>query len=192
MLAKHIPIATERLLLDRFRKDDWSDFYAIEVSPEQHRFTAESYKPSTEDRTRDYIFALSEVDYDALEYGFILAVRLKEAPRLIGFAGFQNGLLKSNAQAEVFYSIAKGFWNLGYGTEAVVGLLRFGFEVLDLHRIVAYCDAENAASRRLLEKAGMRLESQFVKDRLRNGEWQDGLGFALLRDEFTRTIDPTL
>jgi RimJ/RimL family protein N-acetyltransferase len=31
----------------------------------------------------------------------------------------------------------------------------------------------------------MRLESHFLKDRLRNGEWKDGLGFALLKEEFT-------
>jgi len=192
MLTDHIPISTARLLLDRFRKDDWSDFYRIELSPEQHRFTAEYYKPSTEDRTRDYIFALSEVDYNALEFGFILAIRLKATSRLIGFAGFQNGLLKPNAQAEVFYSIHKDFWNLGYGTEALSAMLRFGFEVLELHRIVAYCDAENTASRRILEKAAMRLESHFVKDRLRNGEWQDGLGFALLKDDFASMMDSTL
>jgi RimJ/RimL family protein N-acetyltransferase len=185
MIDKQIPILTECLLLDRFQKEDWRDFYRIELSLEQHHFTAESYKPSTEELTKKYIYELSELNYDKQENGFILAIRMKESPRLIGFAGFQNGILKANGQAEVFYSVYKDFWNRGYGTEALIGMLRIGFEGLGLHRIVAYCDAENQSSRRILEKAHMRQESHFLKDRLRNGEWKDGLGFALLKDEFT-------
>ena len=185
MINNQIPISTEHLLLDRFQKEDWRDFYGIELSLEQHLFTAESYKPSTEELTKNYVHELSEVNYGEQENGFILAIRVKESPRLVGFAGFQNGALKANGQAEVFYSIYKDFWNRGYGTEALLGMLRFGFETLELHRIVAYCDAENHSSRRILEKANMRLESHFLKDRLRNGEWKDGLGFALLKEEFT-------
>lgn len=185
MIDNQIPISTERLLLDRFRKEDWMDFYRIELSLEQHLFTAESYKPSTEELTKSYVCKLSRVNYDEQEKGFILAVRMKESPRLVGFVGFQNGTLRANGQIEVFYSIYKDFWNRGYGTEALLGMLRFGFEVLELHRIIAYCDAENHSSRRVLEKAHMRLESYSLKDRLRNGEWKDGLGFALLKEEFT-------
>ena len=185
MIDNQIPISTERLLLDRFQKEDWRDFYGIELSLEQHLFTAESYKPSTEELTKNYIYELSEVNYGEQENGFILAIRVKESPRLVGFAGFQNGTLKANGQAEVFFSIYKDYWNRGYGTEALLGMLRFGFEALELHRIVAYCDAENHSSRRILEKAHMRVESHFLKDRLRNSEWKDGLGFALLKEEFT-------
>jgi [ribosomal protein S5]-alanine N-acetyltransferase len=184
MIDNQIPISTERLLLDRFQREDWRDFYRIESSLEQHLFTAESYKPSTEELTKNYVDELSEVNYGEQENGFILAIRVKESPRLVGFAGFQNGTLQENGQAEVFYSIQKDFWNRGYGTEALLGMLRFGFEALVLHRIVAYCDAENYASRRILEKAHLRLESRFLKDRLRNGEWKDGLGYALLEEEF--------
>jgi len=185
MIDSQIPISTERLLLDRFRKEDWRNFYRIELSLEQHLFTAESYKPSTEELTKNYVYQLSAVNYGEQENGFILAIRVKGFPRLIGFAGFQNGTLKANGQAEVFYSIYKDFWNCGYGTEALLGMLWFGFEALELHRIVAYCDAENHSSRRILEKVHMRLESHFLKDRLRNSEWKDGLGFALLKEEFT-------
>jgi RimJ/RimL family protein N-acetyltransferase len=184
MTDKQIPIATERLLLDRFRKEDWRDFYRIELSVEQHLFTAEAYQPSTEELTKKYVYELSAVNYDKQANGFLLAIRVKASPRLIGFTGFQHGTLKANGQAEVFYSIYKDFWNRGYGTEALLGMLRFGFEALELHRIVAYCDAENHASRRILAKAHMRREAHFRKDRLRNGEWQDGLGFALLKEEF--------
>ena len=180
-----IPILTQRLSLDRFRKEDWQDFYKIELSPEQHLFTAESYRPSSAEGTRDYIYGLSEVNYAEQEHGFILAVRTQHAPGLIGFVGLQHGNLRANGQAEVFYAIYKDFCGRGYGTEAVQGILRLGFETLELHRMVAYCDAENQASRRILEKAGMRLEAHFVKDRLRNGEWKDGLGFALLKEAFT-------
>jgi len=182
-IEEHIPITTNRLLLDRFREEDWRDFYQIEISQEQHRFTAEAFNPSSSASTEEYIKNLSSINYDKQETGFLLAIRRRESSGLIGFIGFQNGSLAHNAQAEVFYSIYRDFWGRGFGTEALQGMVRFGFEIIGLHRIVAYCDADNQASKRMMEKAGMNLESRFRKDRMRNGQWADGLGYAILNGD---------
>lgn len=75
MTDNHIPIVTARLLLDRFRKEDWRDFYRIELSLEQHLFTAESYQPSTEELTKNYVYQLSEQALH-LEHMTLLWVRM--------------------------------------------------------------------------------------------------------------------
>lgn len=86
-------------------------------------------------------------------------------------------------QIEVYYSIYIDFWNQGYGTEALKGIIDFGFNTFKLHKIFAGCDIENVASKTIMEKAGMRFESRWRKDRIRNGEWTDGLGFAIIEDD---------
>ncbi|MBN2353701.1 MAG: GNAT family N-acetyltransferase [Spirochaetales bacterium] len=53
----------------------------------------------------------------------------------------------------------KKYWNNGYGTEALKAMIIFGFKVIKLHRIFAGCDFGNFASKRIMEKAGMRFES---------------------------------
>ncbi len=74
----------------------------------------------------------------------------------------------------------------GYATEAVRALLRLCFEDLGLRRVVADCFAANEASWRLMERVGMRRECHNVRDSLhRSGEWLDGLGYALLAEEWS-------
>ena len=88
-------------------------------------------------------------------------------------------------QAELGWAFDPEHAGLGYATEAVSELLRIGFEDLGLRRVVGQCFAENAPSRRLMERLGMRLESHLVKDSLhRSGTWMDTAGYALLAEEW--------
>ena len=63
-------------------------------------------------------------------------------------------------------------------------LLDFGFGNLNLHRIIAHCDAENAASYKLMEKIGMRQEGLLITTNHTNTASQrvcEKLGARLLR-----------
>ena len=56
---------------------------------------------------------------------------------------------------------------------------------LGLRRVTADCFADNEASWRLMERVGMRREIHTLRESLhRSGEWLDGLGYALLADEW--------
>ena len=64
--------------------------------------------------------------------------------------------------------------------------------VLDYRRQFENWFADNEASWRLMERIGMRRELYTVRDSLhRSGEWLDGMGSALLADEWRRTPRPT-
>jgi [ribosomal protein S5]-alanine N-acetyltransferase len=178
-----LPVITERLLLDKFIPDDWKDFYLMEQSPEQHRFNFESYNPRTEDEIIKFIDEKSKQKYDKNQIPFLLAIRLKVSEKFIGFIGFNNGKLEKQGTIEIYFSLYKDYWNKGYGTEALKAMIEFGFTVFGLHRIWAGCDIDNIASKKVMEKAGMRLESRWRKDRLRNNKWTDGLGFAILSED---------
>ena len=57
---------------------------------------------------------------------------------------------------EVGYMLLRHVWGQGYATEICERLLRFAFERTDLGQVVACTDPDNAASRRVLHKCGMR------------------------------------
>ncbi|HET8561471.1 MAG TPA: GNAT family protein [Marmoricola sp.] len=88
-------------------------------------------------------------------------------------------------QAELGWVLDPALSGRGYATEAVAALIRVCFEDLGLRRVTANCFADNLASRRLAGRVGMRLEAHTVRESLhRSGRWLDGLGFALLADEW--------
>lgn len=90
-------------------------------------------------------------------------------------------------QAELGWSLRPEETGRGYATEAVEAVLMTCFEQLGLRRVTANCFAANTASRRLMERVGMRREAHTVKDSLHpSGEWMDGYSYALLADEWRR------
>ena len=88
-------------------------------------------------------------------------------------------------QAELGWVLDPTYGGHGYATEAVAGLIRICFEDLGLRRVTASCFADNKASWRLMERLGMRREVHTLRESLhRSGEWLDGMGYALLADEW--------
>jgi RimJ/RimL family protein N-acetyltransferase len=91
----------------------------------------------------------------------------------------------AGVQAELGWVLDPEHSGHGYASEAVRALLRICFEDLGLRRVSAECFAANEASWRLMERVGMRREAHNLRDSLhRSGDWLDGMGYALLADEW--------
>lgn len=87
--------------------------------------------------------------------------------------------------AEIGWCLAPAHEGHGYATEAVRELLDIAFAGLGLRRVIAHCFADNEPSWRLMERTGMRREAYTVRDALhRDGQWYDGMAYALLVDEW--------
>ena len=88
-------------------------------------------------------------------------------------------------EAELGYCLDPAYTGQGYATEAVEALLGIAFDGLGVRRVIAQCFADNEPSWRVMERLGMRREQHTRKDSLhRNGEWLDGMMYALLREEW--------
>jgi len=113
----------------------------------------------------------------------ILAVCLNDGDKLIGASGL---MLKSEHDlGELGYWIGAPYWNNGYCTEACKALTGFGFEILNLNKIIAHVFAGNEASGKVLEKLGMKQES-YLRRHVRHFDvYKDLIGYAILRDEWT-------
>lgn len=84
----------------------------------------------------------------------------------------------------VFHPDAHG---QGFATEAVAELMAIAFEDVGVHRVEAGCFAQNAASRRVMEKVGLLLEGLYPKDSLhRDGTWRDGATYGLVAESWNR------
>lgn len=87
-------------------------------------------------------------------------------------------------QAELGWVLDPSVHGRGLGTEFAAALLDLAFDGLGVRRIEAACFAENLASRRVMEKIGLRLEGVFREESLhRSGRWLDGMSYALLASE---------
>ena len=84
--------------------------------------------------------------------------------------------------AEMGYYIAESHWGKGVGTSAVKQACEFIFSNTDIIRIFAEPFAHNAASCRILEKAGFSYEGTLHKNAFKNGAFIDMKMYALVRD----------
>lgn len=78
----------------------------------------------------------------------------------------------------------------GYTPEALVAVMRYGFEELLLHRLQISIIPRNSASRRVVEKLDIRAEGVATRYLQINGVWEDHIRFAITSEEWqTRKHD---
>ena len=91
-------------------------------------------------------------------HGFGLwALDERDGSPLVGVAGLA-WVEGHGPDVEAAYILRRDRWGRGYATEALRAVLRIGHDELGLERIVALAYLENDASRRVMEKAGMRAD----------------------------------
>ncbi|NTW71588.1 MAG: GNAT family N-acetyltransferase [Eubacteriaceae bacterium] len=113
------------------------------------------------------------------EYRFWISKKTRP-DRYIGSAAL-NCIIRGNFQSCFLgYKLHKDEINQGYMTEAIQGVLEFGFEGLKLHRIEANIIPRNASSLRVVEKLGFTREGYSEKYLNINGAWEDHIRFAML------------
>jgi len=114
----------------------------------------------------------------------IFAISILPGRKLCGVVGMD--VVEAHSHAELGYFIGVPFWGKGYTTEAASAVVEFGFEKLHLHRIHARCFAGNTASKRVLEKIGMRYEGQSRQHIKKWDRFVDSENYGMLAEEFRK------
>jgi len=151
---------TERLLLRPHTLDDIEPSYQMNLDEKVSRYTGDNGVVSREEierRIKEDVLG----DYEKHGYGRF-ALELKDTGEFIGFAGLKY--LEDLKEVDLGYRLKSIYWGKGFATEAAWACLEFGFEVLDLKRIIAMLLPENNASIRVLEKLGFCFEKETIKD----------------------------
>ena len=145
-------IRTERLLLRAWRESDLDPYARMCSDSEVMR-----HLPRVLDREESEEQIASFVrGWEERELG-IWAVEHRATGAFVGFIGLmhQEGWREREHKIEVGWRLERSFWGRGLATEGARASLRYGFEEMDLESIISITLAENAASRRVMEKAGL-------------------------------------
>lgn len=151
MASHRVGPETKRLLHRAFGVEDADAFYALNGNPDVMRWTGE---PPVESVESARIAIATYPDFDTVGYGR-WACLLRETEQIIGFCGLKY--LPELDEVDVGYRFLPEFWGQGFATEASAASIQFGFEILQIDRVIGLVLPDNAASIRVLEKVGMRL-----------------------------------
>lgn len=152
-------LETDRLLLRRLVPGDLDDLARIYGDPDLRRYFPEG--TLTREETREELEWFLDGHPDNPELGLWAAIH-KPSGRFIGRCGLLPWTIDGRVEIEVAYLIERDYWRQGFGVEATSGLVRYGFERLQLHRLISLIAPENIASQRTAEKAGMIYEREIV------------------------------
>lgn len=180
---KYIELESDRLTFRKFRPDDFPVVFDWLSNLENMKYR--SSEPKNEREAREYLdWAIKCTEQDDC-INFRYAVVLKETGALIGSCELA---FTDKDPAELAWELHRDYWRRGYGTEIGEKLLRLGFEILTLRRIVADCNTLNRGSYRIMEKIGMRREAHYIKYYRSNSAldhaWCDKYLYAILREEW--------
>jgi ribosomal-protein-alanine N-acetyltransferase len=170
-------LETQRLLLRPLSSDDLDWLVTLRGDSDVMRYIGTEgalSREQTVQRLERYLQCWSE-------HGLgMFGIRYREADEAVGWAGLQP--LEQTGEIEVGYAFGKGEWGRGLATEAATAVLAWGFRERGLDRIVAVATPENAASRRVMDKLGMRF------DGIRYRYGQDCAYYSLTPDVFEEHV----
>ena len=148
-------LETERIFLRRLEMIDLDPLYKLYSDPEIRRYFPEGVLNLEE--TRDELEWHTNGHPHYPELG-LWATVYKETGMFIGRCGLLPWEIEGKLEVEIAYLLAKEFWHQGLATETAQGILKYGFETLDLSRLICLIEPENTASQRVAERIGMTLE----------------------------------
>lgn len=148
----HMYLETERLIVRQYMINDIDELFRIMSDIRVHTYTKDKNNPWDEQRTEKYIKFMMEKDFKTLDC-FHGAVIEKESNQLIGLCGLNP--YKAN-EPEIEFKIGVPYWGKGYATELGKQIIKDSFATTDIKGIYGMAQPENIASRRVLEKIGMK------------------------------------
>ena len=149
-----IVIETERLILRKFTIEDAPFMLELLNTPTWLRFIGDRNVHSVKE-AEQYLISGNIKNYSTYGFGFYL-VEVKETGEAIGMCG----LVKRDSldDIDIGFAFLPQFIGKGYGFEAASATLRYAQTVLQLNKIIAIVNPENADSIKLIKKIGLQFE----------------------------------
>jgi RimJ/RimL family protein N-acetyltransferase len=88
------------------------------------------------------------------------ATIFKDTGKLVGRCGLLPWQIDGQLEVEIAYLIRREYWGQGLASEAAKCIMQYGFDQLQIGRLICLIDPDNFASQRVAEKVGMLLEKK--------------------------------
>jgi RimJ/RimL family protein N-acetyltransferase len=154
-------LETDRLLLRRFTEAGVDDLVELDSDPEVMRFLTNG-RPTPREVVERETLPLILGGYGRLGGLGRMAAIERSTGAFIGWIGFdpaEDG--RPDDEVELGYRLRRSAWGRGYATEGSRALIRRAFDELGMRRVFAQTMAVNLASRRVMEKSGLRFLRTF-------------------------------
>jgi RimJ/RimL family protein N-acetyltransferase len=159
-VTTHILLETERLRLRRFTLADADLLVDLDSDPEVMRFITYG-QPTPRSAYVDTYLPRWLAIYDAQPgLGYFAADR-RDTGEFLGWFHLRNDRIEA-AYVELGYRLRRAAWGHGYATEGARALVQHGFTRAGAERVSARTLAGNRASRKVMEKCGLRYAGDFV------------------------------
>lgn len=158
-MAMNIVIETERLILRTFTEDDGLLIYELNKDPDVTQYTGDPVQDI--EHACQILKQVILPQYALYNHGR-WAVHVKSDFEFIGWCGLKARPERN--EIDLGYRFMKSAWGKGFATEAAFACLQYGFEKLNLPRIVGRAMPQNIASLKVLEKCGMKYIGEEVVD----------------------------
>jgi RimJ/RimL family protein N-acetyltransferase len=153
-------LTTDRLLLREFTDDDLVNLVELDRDPEVMRYISGGV-PTPRELVQVEVLPRFLRSYER-EPGFgVWAVLDKSTSRFIGRMSLELESEEKGRDARLGFRLRRTEWSKGYATEGARALIKKGFLELNLARVSASTYEHNVASRRVMEKCGMRLRRRY-------------------------------
>ena len=182
-------LETERLLLRRFTESDVGNLHDLDGDPEVMRFV-NGGRPVSRDVIREQTLPRFLRAYEHFEGFGVWAAIERSTGEFVGWFEFYPRKDAVLEEVELGYRLRRSAWGKGYATEGSRALIRKGFTELGVQRVVAETMTVNAASRRVMEKAGLTYVRTFHQewpDRIEGDEHGD-VEYALTKVDWGQQV----
>jgi RimJ/RimL family protein N-acetyltransferase len=153
-------LETDRLILRRFTEQDVDNLYELDSDPNVMRFISGGPATPREVLADDHIPHYLNYYERFAGYGFWVIIERSTGDFLGWFHLRPMGDVPQD-EPELGYRLKRSAWGKGYATEGSQALVDKAFTDLGARRVTAMTYSEHAASRRVMEKVGMRLVRRF-------------------------------
>jgi RimJ/RimL family protein N-acetyltransferase len=180
-------LETERLRLRPFTHGDVDNLVELDADPEVMRYITGGRATPREEIVREELPAFMRPSDG---YGFWAAVE-KATGEFIGWFHLRPRDDGAADEPELGYRLRRSAWGKGYATEGSRALIERAFAELGARRVCAETVAVHAASRRVMEKAGLRYVRTFHADwpYKIDGDEEGDVEYALTRAEWEERRD---
>jgi len=178
---------TERLLIRPPQRADAQMVYEaiLESQAELNRWMAWSKDNTLEDAIRYTRRALAQF---IMRENLAMTIWRKADQHFVGNTGL-HAINWEQRKFEIGYWLRTSAYGQGYMTEAVNGLTRFCFDVLEATRVEIRCDAENERSAAVARRTGYTQEAHLRSEELNtSGMLSDTLIFGMIRTDYDAKI----
>ena len=155
----NIILQTDRMLMRTFTIEDAPLIYELNLDPDVVRYTLDPIIDI--DHAKQVLEQSILPQYALYNYGR-WAVHIKDGFEFIGWCGLKSRPERN--EIDLGYRFMQKVWGKGYATEAAYASIKYGFEKLNLTRIVGRAMPDNTNSIRVLEKCGMTYIGEEIVD----------------------------